>query len=513
MYDTTLEPTQPEPAARKPRGVLAVVGSVVAVVLVSGAGYAAWQFFGTGGSRPAEVLPDSTVALLSVDLDPSGGQKIEAIKTLRKLPSWNKRVGATADTDLVKAIFDEAVKDSPCKALDYERDVKPWIGQRAAVGGVLLGDGTTVPVLALQVTDSEKARSGFAEVASCSQSKDDFGWALADGYIVGSDSTQHAEVVVAAGRKTPLSASADYQKWTEESGGAGIVNAYAGPKAGVAFADLLGSQGNLGAGGEDPSKELAKTLKDFKGAAATVRFADGGLELSYAAGGRPGLEAGPVGEHVAALPKDTAAALAVSVPAKAWDQQLGSDAAFGGLLEGFTSSTGLKVPEDLVTLFGDSLSISLGGDAPADLDAIRGPQDVPFGLLTRGDEAKIRAVITKVERRTGLRLSELPATVASGEHKVAIASSADYAQQLLADGSLADSETFQGVVPELARAQAVAYVSFDNGWVSALRKSAAVDKDPDTIEVMDDVAALRALGISSWADGDVSRGLVRISLR
>src|SRR5690348_17281787 len=107
-HTTELPELQPDPPTERrssKRGIVAVVASVVAVVLIAGGGYAAWQFFAGGGPRPAEVLPSSTLALVTVDLNPSGGQKVEAIKTLRKFPSWRKRTGITPDSDVLKAIF------------------------------------------------------------------------------------------------------------------------------------------------------------------------------------------------------------------------------------------------------------------------------------------------------------------------------------------------------------------------------------------------------------------------
>ena len=159
---------------------------MLAVVLVAVGGFAAWQFFSEGGPRPAEVLPDSTFALVTVDLDPSGGQKIEAIQTLRKFPSWKKRIG-TAEDDVIKVIVEKALEGSPCKSFDYDNDVRPWIGSRAGLGGVLLGDDKPAPVLALQVKDADKAETGFAELTKCAEvdDEDDFGWTISGDYIVG----------------------------------------------------------------------------------------------------------------------------------------------------------------------------------------------------------------------------------------------------------------------------------------------------------------------------------------
>ncbi len=523
------EPTGPTgiPSTSGGRSWVAVVGSVVAVALIAGGGYAAWGFFFGGGPRPAEVLPASTFALVTVDLDPSGGQKVEAITTLRKLPSWRKRTGLTPDSDVMKVVFEKSVEDGPCSALDYERDVQPWIGQRAGFGGVRLGDGSAVPVLVLQVKDAEKAKVGVAKLVDCSQAQgDDFGWTVVDDYVVGSDSTEHAEAIASAGKQTPLSADAGFQKWTEEAGGAGIMNAYVGAKVvdvlsseagGVLGGGLLG--GGLAPGGPaGAQKELTKAFENFKGAAATLRFADGGMELSMVGGGLGKTEgrntgAGQVGEHVGALPADTAAAFALSVPPGGLEQLTSADGMFGEVLDAITTSTGLDLPDDLVTLFGDSVSFSVGGDAPADLDAVTGPQDVPIGLLVHGDDQKIRAVIKKVESRAGVSLSDLSVSLSSGDGKLALASSPDYAAQLLGEGSLADSLAFRSVVPELDRAESVGYVAFGDAWLSTLRKSADTDGDPEAAELMDNLAALRAFGISSWNEGETTRSLVRLSLR
>ena len=97
---------------------------MLAVVLVLAGGVVLWRTLAAGGPRPAEVLPASTFALVTVDLDPSAGQKVEAIKTLRKLPSWNERTGVRPDSDLVKVLFERAQKEGFCPKLDYDEDVE-----------------------------------------------------------------------------------------------------------------------------------------------------------------------------------------------------------------------------------------------------------------------------------------------------------------------------------------------------------------------------------------------------
>ena len=256
-------------------------------------------------------------------------------------------------------------------------------------------------------------------------------------------------------------------------------------------------------------------MKDFKGAAAGLKFADGGIELAFAGGGATDEGGKTVGKHVGALPKDTAAVVALAVPEKIWEQlKSGSsgDSMFS-LGDMLGEGTGLDLPDDLITLLGDSMSISVGGDAPADLSAVSGPGDVPLGLLVHGDDTKIKAVIAKVEAKTGFKLSDLQATVSSGNGKVAVATNPDYAEELLGDGSLSDSEDFKDVVSHPDDAQALMYLSLQNEWMDALRDVAAEQNDKELDEIVDNVAVLRAVGASAWSEGDTGHGLIRVALK
>jgi hypothetical protein len=454
------------------------------------------------------VLPASTFALVSVDLDPSGGQKVEAIRTLRKFPTFREKSGLTPDSDPLRTLFGKIQDEGQCKNLDYDKDLKPWIGQRAGVGGAMVS-GKATPVAALQVTDPDKARSGFGRLASCAElDGGDFGWTVADDYIVMSDSKAHAEKLAADGKESPLAESEDYQNWTDKAGGAGIVNAYAGPRALDAFSEQLDSSSTSG-----QDKQLGDALaayKDFQGAAAVLHFADGGIELSMAGGGgKAARSKATVGDHVAAMPADTAVLLALAVPPGAFDalEKSGTGADFLGQM------LGLQFPQDLETLLGKSISLSVGGDAPSDLASISGPGDVSVGALVHGDTAKIDEVISKLEQSAGGSLSDMQITKKSEDGKVVLATNEKYADQLLGSGDLADDDGFKDAVPHAEDAQMIAYVDFDGSWGRAILKAVREDGGSDSREVADNLAALRALGISAWTEGDVSHGLLRISLK
>ena len=121
------------------------------------------SFFATG-AQPAEALPASTLGYASVDLDPSGGQKIEAFRMLEKFPAIEKELGGfDADDDLLEKVFEELEKE--CDGSSYEDDVKPWLGYRFAAAAVDLGEEMPTPVGVLQVTDADAAEEGLATLA------------------------------------------------------------------------------------------------------------------------------------------------------------------------------------------------------------------------------------------------------------------------------------------------------------------------------------------------------------
>ena len=155
-------------------------------------GFAAWRSSAAGGPRPAEVLPASTFALVTVDLDPSGGQKVEAIKTLRKFPSWNERTGVSPDSDLVKVLFERAQKDGPCKKLDYDAGREALDRPAGRLRRRAARRTSPRPCSRCRSrTPARRRTPGSATLVKCADAgKDDFGWTLTDDYLVVSDSTE-----------------------------------------------------------------------------------------------------------------------------------------------------------------------------------------------------------------------------------------------------------------------------------------------------------------------------------
>jgi len=174
--------------------------------------------------------------------------------------------------------------------------------------------------------------------------------------------------------------------------------------------------------------------------------------------------------------------------------------------------TGLDFPSDLQTLLGSAVLVSLGGDAPASLDSVQNIDDVPLGLVIHGDADRIKDLIATAEDHLGMHLSDVPLVLESTDDRVAIATSEDYARDLLKSGSLGSQDGYRNAVPNADDAAAILYVDFDSKWRRSLVDMVSSEDGASSGDELDgNLAPLRSLGVSSWQDGDVSHALVKVA--
>ncbi|HET9422130.1 MAG TPA: DUF3352 domain-containing protein [Nocardioides sp.] len=525
-------------------------GAIIGLGAATAAVFGAMWYFGTG-PQPSEALPDSTIAYVSIDIDPSGEQLLEAKEALEKFPAWNDQEIA-GKKDLRKAVFDEVLAEAPCD-LAYNDDIEPWLGDRAAAAAVDLGEDEPVPVFVVQVKDADKAEDAFAKFNDCEPGEgESAGWAISGEWAVLAETEEIATQVAEDAQDNPLSEDDDFEKWTDEAGDPGILTAYAAPEAGKWLAENAGGFMGMGFGvdgcafapapdvlgedapeGVDPFEadcdepsgdvmpdELTEVLEDFSGAALTVRFDDGGLEIETATSVEDfGFEAltssDNAGESIETLPDDTAAAIAYGFEEGWFEDFLDYAESFSGmdvdvdeLLAQVEDELGVDLPEDAETLTGESAVIALGSDFDpevffgSDVDVT----ELPIGVKIKGDPDAIQDVIDKILDGQDVPEEDKELFVSDSDGDfIAIGPNEDYRDQILDDGDLGGSDTYQDVVRESGNAASVFYVNFDagDGWLEALFEG--------DDEVQDNVAPLEAAGLSAWADDGIGHAVLRIT--
>jgi hypothetical protein len=519
----TTPPPPPNGRSNRRKGLIA--GGVIGLAaLVGGGVWAATSFFGQG-AQPAEALPANTIGYASIDLDPSGGQKIEAFKMLRRFPAFRDQVGLNADDDLKKKAFSSMQDGGMCPDLSYSSDIEPWLGDRYAMAAVDLGEQYPTPVAVIQVTDDAKAEAGLKKIESCAGGESSSGFVVDGDWAIVAETDDIAQKVVDKTDQGTLADDSDYQKWTGEVGDAGVVNMYAAPEAGKylsqlaqqfsgmasEFGSMTGEDPMSGMGSSGMPQEMMDQLKDFPGLAMTVRFNDGALEVA-AAGGTNDQTTAMLGDggitSMTDLPDDTAAAFGFSL-SHGWVQKMMDQVATmsGMSSDDMTSeveaSTGLTLPDDLETLLGDSATLALSSNFNMD-DFVNSSDgsDVPLGMRVHGDAGDIGSVLDKIAAKDPTAGTVLGHD-ASGDN-VAIGPNPDYRAELLKDGSLGDSEAFKDLIPEADKASVALFVNFDaSDWLANLAQ--------DDAEAKANLEPLKGLGMSSWIDGDTSHFLLRLT--
>ncbi|MDX6301148.1 MAG: hypothetical protein QOF53_2362 [Nocardioidaceae bacterium] len=511
---TERDPQETGEAPRRRRTAL-VAAAAVAVVAACGAGaYGVAQLM-SGGTSPATAVPADAVGYVSLDLDPSASQKIEAIKIFRKFPSLRHELRIGSRDDLRRSLFEGVLGDSDCKGLTYDHDVAPWIGERLAVAAVP-SKGKLTPLVVLQVNDETKARAGVRALEKCDAADlgPKTGIAFSGDYMLLTEKAADATRMANASQSSALADDPDYTAWLKRAGDSGIVTMFASKDAGT---EILDEQKSLtGRAGRAEARQLQATFKDFKGAAGVIRFHDGAAELEVATSGLGGdvAAAKPATPGVGTLPSSTAVALSFAFDRTGLEHYLDTtkdalgDASLGALL-GTGEKSGLHFPKDVETLLGGGFDVAFDGGADLhSLVSSPDPAKVPAGIRLKGDADKITAVIDRLKAAAGPDAGVLK--VRSRDGVVAVGTDTAYLDSLLGDGGLGRTDAFTRAVPDAARASSLMFVGFDagNGWAVRLGDLLS-HHDP---QVRADIAPLDALGMSSWQDKDgVQHGLVRLT--
>lgn len=484
----------PQPAGHGRRRGLVVGGGLLAALLVGGGVTYAVGAVGGGGATPEEVIPASAFAFVKVDLDPSAGQKVGALRFARKFPDAKRQLGSSDDPR--EALF-EALSEDGRVAGDWRTDVQPWLGKRGAVA-VLPGataEADPVPVVVLAVTDAERARAGLRKVSSgkaqCSIS--------GDFAVCASDAASARAAVSAAGRSS-LADDDTFGGDVSALGGEGVATAWVDlAKARSAVPALASALRDSAAGSMGAGLQAAQ----LKGRYVTsLRFDGDDLELT---GRVEGADAPAISgtSGVGELPAGTVAAAGTAgageLVAAAWKQLRTSLTATGGAdqldqqLRSVQQQLGITIPDDVQAALGDRAVVAYGGMAQGT------PQ---VALRVSGDSGSVSKLVAAATKAGGGSLTL--ASARAGTDTV-VASTKAYADSVASGSGLGGDPVFAAAVPDAKDAQQVLYVNVA-ALLGQLRDTGRSASDAN-------LEPLQAVGMSAGRDGSASTFTIRLTTR
>ena len=478
--------------------VLAIVAAVIGVVALGAGGVFAFQELTDSGPQPESVLPSTAVAFLKVDLDPSAGQKVDALRFLRSFPAADRQLGVTSD--LRKVAFEAIQDQGRLGKLDYAKDVEPWLGQRLGAG--LVPDATTKegvrPVIALSITDAVVAERHLPALATGLGVQCRVLEAFA--VCVGGSTSTALDAVLADAARGSLADSATYRQDMGDLGEDGFVSAWVDS---AKMGEVLTKFGAV-AGRQMPN---LKGVADAGRTSMALRFDGPNLEL---AGHVNGVAMQRVAKGnarpIAGLPWNTLAAVSVADAgpqfSASWPRAraamvaaLGTKEFARGLAQ-VEQALGISIPKELAAGLGSQLTVAYGGNEPG-----KGPK---VAVVGDGDADILRTIADHVAAVGAGGKADV--TPAGGGTVVSL--SDGYAREVATTHGLGEMPPFEGAVKDLDEAQIAVYVD-----ISGLLTQFKDELDPAKGPGADAWGNLSALGITARADGSSADFRVRLTTK
>jgi hypothetical protein len=426
--------------ARKGPAGLAVLAIGVSAVLVAGIGtaVAVGESIG-GGQQPEDVLPKSTIAFAKVDLAPTLGQRKAVYDLTRKFDSIDTKSVATIKDDLLAALFKST------DSLDYEKDIKPWLGDRAAIGAVpdSSSNAHVAPVAAVQYTDKDKATRTLNNAKKDSASAP-FAFAFSGDYVIVANTQAQADTYAKA--SDHLSDSDTFKSAIDALDGDQIVTGWVDVK-GVYDAIPADQRTQFSLDADPAGSFVVGAHADSNYVEVVGKAVD--VSDSLKQYGASSFGVGQGHNLIATMPVEATAALELTglgdTLSKAYDKAA-AQPEFQGL-EDQARQYGLHLPQDLRTVFGTDVAVGVFGNLSDN------PRVVGHVLTEQPDEAiKILTKIPTPEDTPPFALQkESSNSYFIGTDAGAIA--------LARQGTLGDSDPFKRALPDAKDAGFALYVS------------------------------------------------------
>src|SRR4051794_3127162 len=473
---------------RRRTGLL--VGAAVATLALGGAGAVAYQALSGGGSQPADVLPGDAYAYLRLDIDPSAGQKIAAVRFLGKLPQVKDTLGSD---DPRRKLWELASKDASnacVAAFSYDKDIAPWLGDRAGVA-VRPGGTEKAPnvAAAVQVKDEAAAKDTLTRLFACDKGGSDTEVRMRDGYAIITPRGV-GDATLAAVDKGSLTQNATFTQDVGALGEQGVLSGWFDMGTGLKEVQKLGDAAGLGsmtatAGAKGRFAMALRFEADYVELAGVVRGADGAKASKRNAG------------ELASLPANTMAAVTVSGADQmldaVWPTVQKQLQAFGGAGMGSSDfvgemerQLGMKLPDDLKVLLGRSFTIAMPAqDLKSDVPTIG-------AKVVSSDAKRADALVGRILTKTGAGDGVLTHRVVGD--KLFVATAPGYADDLQAGGKLGDTDAFKLAVGDVSSSHAALFVDLDK--VDAQLAGQLHGEAKTFLE------SLRAVGMNASVTGD-----------
>jgi hypothetical protein len=443
------------------------------------------------GAQPADVLPGDAYGYVRLDIDPSAGQKIAAVRFLGKLPQVRDTL--TGD-DPRKRLWDVLTQDATDRclsALRYDTDIAPWLGDRAGVA-IRAGGTEDKPnvALAVQVSDEARAKEVLGKLFACDPDGADI--ETKDGYAIVMPPGTGASTMAAVAKGT-LGANSTFTGDMTALGEQGVVSAWFDLTTGSKQLQDLGA-GALGTSGASSAGVQGRI-------AAALRFDPSFVELAGVVRGAKAVNAAPGDTaQLVDLPDDTAAALHLSGADRAIDSawptlstQLESLSGVtgGDVIGEIEQQLDVTLPDDLKVLLGRSFTLSLPQQDLGVSDSV-----VVGGKIVSSDSARTDALIDRLDQAMGGIVTH---GVEGGT--VYLATDPAYVDTLKKGGSLGDTDTFRTALGDVSHANGVLFIDLDR-----IESAYLGDLEGDTKAL---VESLRAVGGSTTvtAPGEASFSL------
>lgn len=541
MAGDTISSDQPGPIAVLPpeRGP-SVAGTkatafFAAVILVATAGVATAVFRSTTSDRnPATAVPANAFAVATLHLDLPGGQESAVDHILSLFPAAHLPSGGSLKDRVMRVLTQHS--DPP---VNYDKDIKPWLGDTATFAG-WLNDGHPTLEVVLQSTDDAAARQHLPATLSSDEH-----FAVHNGWVVLGNTQSEVDAAIQAADASSLGDSGTYD---------GDINALPNDEAATAWVDgpatqkmLQGLFGNGSAGMSAfggmmlGSTGLGDVLKGrfAVGLHATNDF----VQFDVRSVGTKQYASAPA-SMLTQLPSGTIGAFEIGDPGAVVDGIAPAlNLVFGAMNAGVSESCssgfsiapspgmspaerrrliqklehqqahcqqqptavptptnptdaiqhalGISFPSDVKTILGDRAVVAFGGLELAGLPdvAIRShPTDLSSA------QTLAQTLATHLSSSAGFNL----ATSSAGDDLV-LATSSAYADQVGKAGGLGDVAQVKTALGDLPGSVGVAlYVDLSRVW--------------SLVHAPDSIQHLKAIGMWSTSSGDTTTGQVRIVL-